>query len=150
MLPLLLCLCVAAAEKEGVPEKLIPDFSVKASGENTLAFSEALKDHEAMLINITREYGNCTPSVQPELQAYLLYVFDQNDMPVSGVMVAFCTDTSCILQQSDDNGTISFNGTPDIYHLQLLKVPEGYSFDSDFEVYTEKVYEEWLLRIRKE
>ena len=65
-------------------------------------------------------------------------------------MVAFCTDTSCILQQSDDNGTISFNGTPDIYHLQLLKVPEGYSFDSDFEVYTEKVYEEWLLRIRKE
>ena len=83
-------------------------------------------------------------------QAYLLRVVDQNGEPVPGVMVNFCTDTTCSMTRSDENGIISFGGAPDVYHIQLLKVPEGYSFDADFELYTEAEYGEWLLRIQKE
>ncbi len=38
----------------------------------------------------------------------------------------------------------------DAYHIQLLKTPEGYSFDSAFELYTDRTYGEWLIRIRKD
>ena len=65
-------------------------------------------------------------------------------------MANFCTDTACSLTQSDENGIISFDGAPDVYHIQLLKAPEGYSFDSGFELYTERTYGEWLLRISKD
>ena len=54
------------------------------------------------------------------------------------------------MRQSDERGTVTFDGIPDRYHVQILKVPDGYSFDQDFELYTDAVYGEWLLRIRKD
>ena len=65
-------------------------------------------------------------------------------------MLNFCTDTACVLLKSDENGLIIFEGAPDTYHVQLLKAPEGYSFDPGFELYTPKAYGEWLLRVRKD
>ena len=84
--------------------------------------------------------------VQP--QAYILHMKDQKGAPVPGVYVNFCTDTTCTMAISDESGTISFDGAPDTYHVQLLKVPEGYSFDADFELYTDSVYGEWIVRVR--
>ncbi len=98
----------------------------------------------------TWEYGDYTSPGQEQTKAYILHIVDQDGEPVSGVMANFCTDTTCSLTQSDENGIISFDGAPDVYHIQLLKAPEGYSFDSDFELYTERTYGEWLLRIRKD
>ena len=43
-----------------------------------------------------------------------------------------------------------FGGAPDVYHVQLLQAPEGFSFDPDFEMYTDAVYGEWVLRIRND
>ena len=100
--------------------------------------------------DVTWEYGDYIPPEQPWIQSYLLHIVDQNGDPVPGVLVNFCTDTTCSPTQSDENGIISFGGAPDVYHIQLLKAPEGYSFDADFELYTEAEYGEWLLRIRKE
>ena len=65
-------------------------------------------------------------------------------------MISFCTDTACTLLQADESGIITFEGAPDIYHVQLLRVPEGYSFDPSFEMVTDRTYGEWLLRIRKD
>ena len=84
------------------------------------------------------------------LQAYVLHVTDQNGDPVPGVYVNFCTDQACVMQKSDENGTITFDGEPAVYHLQLLKAPAGYSFDKDFEMYTENAYSEATLYIRKD
>ena len=64
--------------------------------------------------------------------------------------VKFCTDTSCVLLQADENEVVSFDGAPDAYHVQLLKVPDGYSFDADFEMTVGDAYAEWVLRIRKD
>ncbi len=83
-------------------------------------------------------------------QAYVLYVVDQYGEPVPGTYVNFCTDRTCTLAQSDENGVITFEGAPDSYHIQLLKVPEGFSFDPEFELYTGQAYGEWQLRIRRD
>ena len=50
----------------------------------------------------------------------------------------------------DCSGTITFEGETDAYHVQLLKAPEGYSFDAGYEMYTPREYGEWRLSIRKD
>ena len=81
---------------------------------------------------------------------YIIHATDQSGNPVPEVSVTFCTDTSCILRESDDDGRIVYMGTPGIYHVQLVDVPEGYSYDEEFELYTDGTYGEWVLCIRKD
>lgn len=99
---------------------------------------------------ITWEYGDSAQAESARPQAYILHAVDQYGRPVTGVYVNFCTDTACTMAEADENGTITFDGAPDRYHVQILKVPEGYGFDADYELYTDSVYGEWMLRIRKE
>lgn len=84
------------------------------------------------------------------LQAYIIHVTDQDNRPVEEVIVNFCTDTACTPVESDENGLIVFAGAPDIYHVQIVDVPEGYSCDEDFELYTAAEYGEWTLRLTKD
>ncbi len=99
---------------------------------------------------VTWEYAEQVPAEESALQAYVLHIIDQDGNPVPGMMVNFCTDTACTMKQSDGNGTISFDGVPDVYHVQLLKAPEGYSFDTGFDMYTGSTYGEWAIRVRKD
>jgi hypothetical protein len=82
--------------------------------------------------------------------AYIIHVLDQNGDPVPEVVVNFCTDTACVPCESDESGTIVFNGTPDAYHVQVIDYPEGYSCDESFEMYTPETYGEWVLRLHKD
>ena len=118
-----------------------------AGDEAVEEFAEALRESGYA---VSWEYTETaqTETVQPE--AYILHAVDQDGSPVPGVYVNFCTDTACVLAEGDENGTITFTGNPDRYHVQILKVPEGYGFDADYELYTDSVYGEWMLRIRKE
>lgn len=93
---------------------------------------------------------NVEELAKEEPLAYVLHVFDQYGNPVPDMIVNFCTDQACAQTQSDENGIISFDGAEDNYHIQLLKAPEGYSFDPDFEFYTGKKYGQWRLLIRKD
>lgn len=81
---------------------------------------------------------------------YTVYVVDQNGDPVPGAFLNICTDSMCMPTQSDENGVIAFDGAPDVYHLQLIAVPDGYSFDADFDMYTAPEYGEWALRVHKD
>jgi peroxiredoxin len=83
-------------------------------------------------------------------QAYTIHVVDQNNKPVPEVMVNFCTDTACVPNESDENGTVTFTGAPDVYHVQIIEVPDGYSWDESYEMYTTREYGEWILRVRKD
>lgn len=83
-------------------------------------------------------------------QTYTVYVVDQDHYPVPDVYVNFCTDTACMMAEGDENGIIIFKGNPDVYHLQIVEVPEGYSFDEDFEIYTDRTYGDLVLYIRKD
>ena len=108
------------------------------------------KDLQSWGYTVTWEYAESAPAEEAAPQAYILHVIDQYGAPVPGMMVNFCTDTACVPMQADEEGTISFEGAPDVYHVQLLKAPEGYSFDPDFEMYMGSAYGEWALRIRKD
>ena len=83
-------------------------------------------------------------------EAYILHMADQYGNPVPGVAANFCTDTACNMLVSDENGIISVSGEPTDYHVQLLKAPDGYSFDKGFEMQTGTAFGEWSLLIRKD
>jgi len=100
------------------------------------------------LHNITWEYAE--EEKESELQAYFIHVVDQYDEPVAEAVVNFCTDTACVPAEADENGLITFDGAPDKYHVQLIDLPEGYSSDEDFEMYTGTEYGEWVLRVKKD
>ena len=68
--------------------------------------------------------------------AYVINVVDQNGDPVEGVMANLCDDSMCNMVKSDDKGVMTFNGKPYAYHITILKVPEGYSFDANEELHT--------------
>ena len=68
--------------------------------------------------------------------AYVINVVDQNGDPVEGVMANLCNDSMCNMVKSDDKGVMTFNGKPYAYHITILKVPEGYSFDANEELHT--------------
>ena len=52
------------------------------------------------------------------------------------VTVNFCTDTACTPEETDETGMIAFEGEPREYHVQIVDVPEGYSYDESFDMYT--------------
>ena len=82
--------------------------------------------------------------------AFNVYVCDQDQNPVPGVNISFCTDATCDLRTSDENGIISFAGRPESYHLQILTVPEGFSFDADFEATCDGSGEWAIVQVSKD
>lgn len=81
---------------------------------------------------------------------YTVRVVDQNGAPVPGAYINFCTDDSCTPAQADENGVIIFTGAPVSYHLQILKLPDGYSFDPAFEAYTEAHTSEMTVTVNQD
>ena len=66
----------------------------------------------------------------PETVVYTAIFTDQNGDAVPGCVINFCTDEACTPVFSDENGIATFEGAPYEYHLQVIKVPQGYSFDT--------------------
>ena len=152
LLALALCLGTSAAENIGLPGQSSPDITVTDTRGNTFTLEEIMNDTSTCIFPMSAvTWGNTesAPAEDTAPQAYILHFIDQHGSPVPGVYANFCTDTACVLQQSDENGTIIFDGAPDVYHVQLLKTPEGFSFDPGFEMYTDAVYGEWVLCILK-
>ena len=79
-----------------------------------------------------------------------MHVPDQDNNPVGEVTVNFCTDSACVPQESDENGMISFTVAPDAYHVTIVDVPDGYSWDENYEMYTAREYGEWVIRVKKD
>jgi len=50
--------------------------------------------------------------------------------------VNFCTDTASFPEKTDEGGYVVFVGTPETYHVQIVSVPEGYSFSKEDEINT--------------
>jgi peroxiredoxin len=99
--------------------------------------------------NVTVEYET-DADAESIADAYIIHVLDQNGDPVPEVIVNFCTDTACVPCESDESGTIVYNGTPYAYHVQVIDYPEGYSCDESFEMYTTETYGEWDIRLTKD
>ena len=67
---------------------------------------------------------------------YTIKVKDQKGDPVAGAVVNICTDTTCEPRTTDGNGVICYSGDMNNYHLEVIKVPEGYDIGEDADLYT--------------
>ena len=81
--------------------------------------------------------GTADEDVPEGQSAYTLIYRDQNGDPVPGLTANICDDDACTPMVTDENGTIHFVQASFAYHIQVLKVPEGYDFDRSQEFYTE-------------
>ena len=122
-------------------------FHIVRSTEGIDSFVDTLK--AAGCNEVTVEYET-DADAESSADAYIIHVLDQNGSPVPEVYVNFCTDIACVPCESDEDGTIVFTGKPDVYHVQIIDYPEGYTCDESFEMYTPKTYGEWVLRLRKD
>ena len=73
-----------------------------------------------------------------DFNGYLISVVDQNEEPVPGVAMNFCSTDQCRLGTTDENGLLTLDLPQSEYHLAILDVPEGYSFEEGYEVNIEK------------
>lgn len=89
-------------------------------------------------------------TAEPASDTYIIHIADQYSRPVPYAAVSFCTDTSCVMAESDENGTVIFTGAPENYHILVVDAPEGYSYNEDFAFYTGSAPGEWVLRIQKD
>ena len=69
---------------------------------------------------------------------YTLVFTDQNDDPVEGVIANVCDDSTCTPMTSDADGLIEFTYPTFAYHIQVIKVPDGYEYDTSEELYLEE------------
>ena len=100
--------------------------------------------------DVSWRFADAAPAEDAAVQRYIVHVVDQYGAPVAGAAVLFCTDLTCTPCISDANGIAAFDGARDNYHVQLMKVPDGYDFDKDFDMYTGADYGEWAVRVRKD
>ena len=81
---------------------------------------------------------------------YTVRFVDQDGAPVPGCIVNFCTDETCTPVIADENGVAAFTGAPYAYHLQVIRVPNGYKFDTAQEFYAEENGGEMIFTVTKE
>lgn len=74
----------------------------------------------------------------PSLSTYTVYCYGAEGYEdVTGVVVTFCTDTTCVPVTSADQGAAIFRGTPAKYHVKIMTVPEGWQLSGSAEWDTE-------------
>ena len=61
--------------------------------------------------------------------SYEVLVTDENENPVPGVTIQFCSDTECIMGETDDKGIASFDQEAGTYTIHVLRVPDGFAAD---------------------
>jgi len=83
-------------------------------------------------------------------EAYVATVVDQNGDPVPGAILLMCSDDTCMTCECDENGVWVQTGEPCAYHVQILTVPEGYSFDETYEYTTAEEYETFTVEVVKD
>ena len=73
-----------------------------------------------------------TQSEEAEGLTYRVYVKDEEDQPLAGVIVQFCDDTSCRLGETDEDGCAAFEvSEKKDYEIHIMKAPDGYTFDKE-------------------
>ena len=79
---------------------------------------------------------------------YNVYVTDENG-PVAGVTIQFCSSTSCKMGKTDAEGRVSFSmPAGEIYDIHVLRIPEGYEKD-DAVYHTEDEKSDVQIRLKK-
>ena len=74
---------------------------------------------------------------EPALCTYTVHCRSEAGDALEGVMLNFCTDSACSPVFSGASGEAVFSGAPDRYHVQVVRIPEGWELDGAAEWITE-------------
>ncbi|MBQ7521019.1 MAG: hypothetical protein IJU12_11940, partial [Clostridia bacterium] len=102
------------------------------------------------LIRQVKTYYDLDISWEYVQATYTVRFVDAQGAPVPGCIVNFCTDEMCLPVVADADGVAAYTGAPYAYHLQVIKVPAGYTFDTAQEFYTEPAGGDMVLTVGKE
>lgn len=97
--------------------------------------------------NIPSTSGTSQPQAGAALSQYLFKCADENGNPVSLVKLQVCTEESCSMLVSADDGTAVFDGDPFAYSVHV-SAPEGYEIVSEKEFTTLAEYSEYTLKFK--
>ena len=78
----------------------------------------------------TEDASKCTYTVVVTSQ--------ENGEGIEGVIINFCTDSTCVPVTTNEEGTAVFTGEPYKYHVQMIKCPEGFEMPEETDWYTEE------------
>lgn len=78
----------------------------------------------------TEDASKCTYTV--------IVTSQENGEGIEGVIINFCTDSTCVPVTTDEEGTAVFTGEPYKYHVQMIKCPEGFEMPEETDWYTEE------------
>ena len=78
----------------------------------------------------TEDASKCTYTVVVTSQ--------ENGEGIEGVIINFCTDSTCVPVTTDEEGTAVFTAEPYKYHVQMIKCPEGFEMPEETDWYTEE------------
>ena len=89
------------------------------------------------------------PQVQENGESvYRVIVSDGGGDPIPGVNVQFCSDTMCMVGETDEEGTAVFESEEGIYTVHILTAPEGYeTTEEEFE--TAETYSDVFIVLQK-
>ena len=130
-------------------------FLLFADEENANAFVDDLTE-EGLTLSWKYDDGSLPSTDEPAqggksgMSSYTVTFTDQNGDAVPGCIINFCTDETCVPVVADENGMASFEGAPYEYHLQVIKVPEGYTFDTTQEFYADPAGGELNFEVTKD
>ena len=91
------------------------------------AYEASIPGFGATMGSLSKEKGAIAPASGTE---YRVICVDESGNPVVGAAVQFCSDTSCMMGKTDENGIAVFDVDPGHYTVHLLKPPAGYAKDS--------------------
>lgn len=83
--------------------------------------------------NVQREQDAASTNAESSEKTYTVTIKDQDGGGVSGCVVNFCNAASCSPVMIDTNGVYTYSGVAYAYHVQVVKVPEGYKYDTSKE-----------------
>ena len=116
---------------EGFPTTLLVDRTGRIALSECGAYS-ATQDFLDLFAAYTGE------GYDPSRSTYTVYCYGAEGYEdVTGVVVTFCTDTTCVPVTSADQGAAIFRGTPAKYHVKIMTVPEGWQLSGSAEWDTE-------------
>lgn len=146
-------LCEIYAE-ESIPVTLLVDRSgtivhhsegSKSSVEDfTTLFDSVIGDNSSNSGNAKDNAENTADAI------YKVTITDQNKEAVQGCVVNFCDDSSCATIVSDENGIARHSGVVYPYHIQVVKVPDGYSYDTSQEYVAKEDGDEISVTVTKD
>ena len=103
----------------------------------TAAGEDPLPDNTAAGEDLLPDSGSEVPEEHPlaayvetnDDSVYRVLVKDEDGNPVPGTAVQFCSDTACMMGETDETGTVEFPEEKGHYTVHILEAPEEYLAD---------------------